>query len=136
MILLIIIITLSILDLFLTWGYINKYKKWQPNKDYDLMERNPLLIWLWKTFGFKAGMTIGSIIVLTLNILVVIYTHWIVSVFLIIILLIVLDTNLKNIEILNKLIKKYPKGHLPEKTFGKVQGNNQKGGIKNVKIKK
>jgi len=124
MILTIIIATLCILDLVLTFYYVYKYKKWQPNKPYNLIELNPLLVFLWNKFGLITGMIIGGLIILFLNIVVSIYSHWSIILILLLALCFVMYKHFKNIKLLNKLIKQYPTGYLPEEKFGEVIGNN------------
>lgn len=124
-IVLIVVLCLSAVDLALTYTYVKKYKKWQPHKPYRMMESNPLLVLCWDNLGLKSGGAIADIIILTINALIVIYLHWAVSIILFILLIITFMAHRKNFKLLNKLIKKYPSGHLPEKTFGKVEGNNK-----------
>ena len=123
-IILIVIMTLCILDLSMTYFYIYKYKKWQPNKPYKLIELNPILRISLETFGLHLGMFIASIIILALNYYVVKNTHWIFSVILFLILIFTMINHTRNITLLFRLIDKYPFGHLPVTIFGKVEENN------------
>lgn len=122
-IMLVLILTLSIIDLSLTYYYVNKYKEWQPNKEYKQIELNPLLVFLWTKLGLILGMIIGSIIILTLNYIIVKDAHWIFPILILGLLLFAMYNHAHNIALLNKLIEQYPTGHLPE-SFGVVQGNN------------
>ena len=121
----IILITLSVIDILITFYYVNKYKHWQPNKPYNLMEKNFLLVFLWNNIGLVLGTIVGAGIIWTLMFLIG-KQAWI---FLILILIIYLGYTIYNhfinINLLNKLIEKYPSGYLPEETFGKVEGNNE-----------
>ena len=120
----IILLLMSVIDLSATYFYIYKYKKWQPNKPYNLMERNPLLVFLLNNFGLHLGMFIGSVIILTLIYIVGKSANPIVVFLLFVFLCIALYNHYNNISLLFKLIEKYPTGHLPESLFGKVVGNN------------
>ena len=123
----IILITLSLTDLILTYYYVSKYKKWQPNKPYNLIEKNPLLVFLWNNFGLKIGMIIGSIIILSLIYLVCKSANPIILIILFFLLCWTIGINhIKNINLLKELIIKYPSGYLPKKIFGEVMGNNIK----------
>lgn len=120
----IFLMTVSLVDLGLTYYYVSKYKTWQPNKPYEKIELNPLLRFLWNTFGLHLGMFIGAVVILSLNYVVGRYAHWIVVLILIGFISLALFNHFKNINLLFKLINKYPTGHLPESVFGKVVGNN------------
>jgi len=122
----IILMTFSLVDLSATYYYVNKYLKWQPEKPYKLIENNPLLVFLWKTFGFHLGMFIGSTIILSSIYIISTRAHPIVVLLLTMLLTFALFNHYQNINLLNKLIEKYPTGHLPESTFGVVEGNNLK----------
>ena len=124
MIAVIVLLSLSFLDLMLTYYYINRYKSWQPNKPYNLMEKNPLLVFLWNNFGLHLGMFIGSVIILSLIYLVAKTAHPILVVLLGGFLIMAMFNHYNNIGLLGRLITKYPDGVLPEKVFGKVIGNN------------
>lgn len=123
-IIVIVIITLSLIDLVLTAYYINSYKKWQPNKPYRLMELNPLLVFLWDKMGFIIGMIVGSVIIISLNFIVAKYSNWIIALVLFGFLIFALINHIHNISLLNQLIEKYPTGILPKEIFGEVIGNN------------
>ena len=120
----IILLTLSFVDLSLTYYYVSKYKKWQPEKPYNLIENNPLLVFLWNMFGLHLGMFIGSIIILSLIYVIAKTAHPIVLGILGLVLCWTLFNHFTNINLLHKLIEKYPLGRLPEEVFGKVIGNN------------
>ncbi len=120
----IILMTMSCIDLIATYHYVYKYKQWQPGKPYNLIENNPLLVFLWNTFGLHLGMAIGSVVILSLIYVVSKSAHPIVIGILFLILTYALFNHYTNINLLGKLITKYPLGHLPEKVFGKVVGNN------------
>jgi hypothetical protein len=119
-----ILMTLSIIDLGLTGYYVYKYKTWQPEKPYNLIELNPLLHFLWNNLGFWVGHFVGSVIILTLIYLVGKSAHPIIVGLLGVFLLGAMFNHYTNINLLHKLIEKYPSGHLPRETFGKVIGNN------------
>ena len=123
-ILLIIVITLSVIDLSLTYYYVNTYKEWQPQKPYKMMERNPVLVFLWNTFGLHLGMFIGIAVIFALNYVIAKHAHWGIVLILILILSFTIINHAKNFGLLFKLIERYPAGHLPETIFGKVVGNN------------
>ncbi len=122
--LLIILMTLSVIDLGLTFYYINTYKNWQNSKPYNMIEMNPLLVFLWNNFGLKLGMFIGSVIILSLVYIVGKTAHPLVSFLLLAVLTWTMFNHTKNIGLLTKLIELYPSGSLPEKVFGKVIGSN------------
>jgi len=124
LILIILIMSLSIVDLVLTGYYINKYKRWQPEKPYKLMELNPVLVFLWTKLGFWIGMFVGSVFILTLNFIVAKYAHWSVAVLVLGVLIFTLFNHVANLTLLFKLIAKYPSGYLPASIFGFVEGNN------------
>jgi len=123
-IIIIILMSMSIIDLSLTFYYVKKYKWWQPNKPFNLIENNPLLVFLWNNLGLHLGMIVGSVIILTLIYLVGKSAHPIVILILFLFLCFALFNHNKNINLLHELIKLYPSGHLPVETFGKVIGNN------------
>ena len=120
----VILLTLSVIDLGATYYYVNKYKKWQPEKPYNLIEKNPLLVFLWNNLGINIGTVVGAIIIWSLIYIVGKSAHPIFIVLLGIFLVYTLFNHYTNIGLLHKLIIKYPLGHLPEKVFGVVQGNN------------
>ena len=120
----IVMLSLSFLDLVLTYYYINRYKDWQPNKPYNLMEKNPLLVFLWNNFGLHLGMVIGSVIILSLIYLIAKTAHPVIVVLLGGFLIMAMFNHYNNIGLLGRLITKHPDGVLPEKVFGKVIGNN------------
>jgi hypothetical protein len=130
-----VIMFVSATDLLATYYYIYTYKKWQPNKPYELMELNPLLRYLWKNFGLHIGMFIGTVIILSLNYVVCKHAHWGIVVLLGCLLGLAMFNHFKNINLLHKLIQQYPTGHLPEAIFGKVVGNNPFESNKNTLIK-
>lgn len=113
-----------VIDLLATYYYVYTYKKWQPDKPYELIELNPLLRIFWEKLGFHLGMFVGSVLILTLNYIICKEAHWIVIVLLFILLSFAMINHVKNIGLLTQLINKYPTGHLPTKVFGNVTGNN------------
>ena len=124
LIIIIVVMGLCIADLLLTAFYVYRYKQWQPNKPYKLIELNPILVFLWNNLGFTMGMIVGSIILLTLNFIIAKNAYWMIPLVLIGFLVFTLFNHAKNISLLFQLIEKYPLGHLPEKIFGSVVGNN------------
>lgn len=120
----IVLLTLSVIDLGLTYYYINKYKKWQSNKPYNMIELNPLLVVLWNNLGLLIGTILGGIVILTLIYIVAKTAHFVIVILLGLFLLFALFNHYTNINLLHQLIEKYPLGHLPEQVFGKVVGNN------------
>lgn len=121
----ILLLSLSVLDLVLTYHYVYKYKEWQPNKPYNLIENNPLLVFLWNTFGLHLGTIIGAVIIWSLIYIVAKTAHPIVVVILGLFLLYALFNHYTNINLLTKLIQFYPEGKLPIDVFGDVVGNNK-----------
>lgn len=119
-----VLIILSFIDLGLTYYYVHKYKQWQPNKPYNLIERNPLLTFLWNKIGLFLGTLIGGTIIFALVYIIGKEAHWIVVSLLFILLIFTMYNHYININLLHNLIDKYPTGYLPEGTFGKVEGNN------------
>ena len=118
--------TLSILDLGLTYYYVHTYKKWQPEKPYNLIELNPLLRFLWTNFGLTLGMIIGSVLILSIMYLIGKSAHWIIVGILLIVLIFEMINHANNIQLLWKLMAKYPSGYLDPSIFGVVIGNNAK----------
>jgi uncharacterized protein YacL len=125
MIAVIVMLSLSFLDLALTYHYVNKYRNWQSEKPFNLMENNPLLVFLWNTFGLHLGMLIGSVIILSLIYIIAKTAHPIVIGIVFLMLCYALFNHFNNITLLGRLITKYPSGVLPEAIFGKVIGNNK-----------
>ena len=125
LILIITLICLSILDLTLTYYYIDKYKKWQKDKPYNLIESNPLLVFLFNKFGLILGMIIGSIIILTLIYFISSELFILFPILLLLVEIWKLWNHYNNITLLDKLILKYPLGYIPESIFGIVIGNNK-----------
>ena len=123
---LVLLLTLSVLDLVFTFFYVTVYKHWQPFKPYNLIELNPLLVFLWNKFGLYLGMLIGSVIILSLMYLIGKEAHWIIIVILLIVLCFEMFNHWNNIHLLWKLMEQYPSGFLPESIFGIVVGNNPK----------
>lgn len=122
--LLILALSLAILDLFLTYIYVKRYKKWQPKKPYNLIEMNPLLVFLWNRLGLNLGTIIGSVIIISIIYFIAVYIHIALVILLLLTQLFALVNHNKNINLLDKLIKKYPDGKIPKETFGKVEGSN------------
>ncbi len=109
----IILVSLSAVDLGLTTYYVDKYKGWQPEKPFNLIELNPLLVFLWNKMGFWLGMFVGSVIILSLVYIVAKSAHWIVVLLLFLFLLYALFNHFININLLHNLIEKYSSGSLP-----------------------
>lgn len=122
----IILMTMSVVDLALTYHYVSKYKEWQPEKPYNTIENNPLLVFLWNMLGLKLGTFVGSVIILTLIYIIGKTAHPIVIGVLFLFLAYALHNHYININLIGSLIEKYPSGHLPVETFGEVIGNNPK----------
>jgi len=122
----IILMILSLTDLILTGYYVHKYRSWQKEKPYKLIELNPLLVFLWTNLGFWLGHIVGSILILSLIYIVGKSAHWIVVLILGLFLLYALQNHFTNINLLHRLIEMYASGHLPRETFGEVIGNNLK----------
>lgn len=123
---LVLILLMGIADLSLTYYYVQKYKTWQPEKPYKMIELNPLLVFLWNKMGLLVGMIVGSIIILALQFIVVKEAHWVIVLILFGFLIFAIHNHTNNISLLHKLIEQYPTGHLPVETFGAVEGNNLK----------
>ncbi|GBE19388.1 hypothetical protein BMS3Abin17_00111 [archaeon BMS3Abin17] len=121
-----LLLAFSMCDLLLTFYYVHQYKKWQSDKPYNLIENNPLLVFLWNTFGLKLGMFIGSVMILSLMYIIGRSAHPIVVGIVFLVLCYALFNHHQNINLLVKLMQQYPDGHLPVKTFGNVVGNNIK----------
>jgi len=122
----IILLVLSILDLCLTFYYVSKYKKWQPDKPFNLIENNPLLVFLWNQLGLVFGSIVGAVIIWSLIYIVAKSAHPIVIGIVFLLLIYTMFNHFTNINLLHKLIEQYPSGHLPIETFGEVVGNNIK----------
>jgi len=120
------ILILGVVDLGATFYYVKKYRSWQESKPYNLIELNPLLVFLWNNMGLVIGMIVGSVIILTLQFIVAKSAHWAIVVILFLFLLWASYNHFTNINLLDQLITKYPSGHLPVETFGNVIGSNPK----------
>ena len=122
----IILMTMSVIDLALTYRYVSEYKEWQPEKPYNLIENNPLLVFLWSMLGLKIGTFVGSVIIISLIYIVGKTAHPIVVGLLFVFLTYAIHNHYININLIGDLITKYPSGHLPIEKFGEVIGNNTK----------
>ena len=122
--LLIIMMTLSVVDLLATFVYVYQYRHWQPNKPLNLIENNPLLVFLWNRLGFYYGSFVGFVVITSLVYIVGKYAHWSIALVLLLVLCFTIYNHAHNFTLLHKLIEQYPTGRLPEKVFGKVIGNN------------
>ena len=120
----IIILALCVIDLMATFYYVHTYKDWQPNKPYNLIELNPLLVFLWNKMGLILGGLVGAVALLTLNYIIAKEAHWIIVVILFLVLSFAMYNHFSNINLLHALIEKYPSGSLPVEVFGKVVGSN------------
>lgn len=67
----IILITLSLLDLGATYLYLNSFHKKFPLLDYKTLEANPVFRLAMSHFGLTKGMLIGGIIVFAILLLIV-----------------------------------------------------------------
>ena len=123
-IILAILMIMSTIDLVATYLYVNRYREWQPNKPYNMIEKNPLLVFLWNNFGLEIGMIIGAVIIWALIFLIGKSAHPIIIGILFLTLSYAIYNHYINTNLLNKLIQQYPTGHLPKETFGEVVGNN------------
>ena len=108
----VILLAMSLIDLGTTFYYVNTYKAWQPEKSFNLIEQNPLLVFLWNNLGFIVGMLVGSIIILTLIFLVAKSAHYAVVGLLFLFLCYALINHYFHITMLQDLITKYPLGHI------------------------
>ena len=122
--LLIGMLVLSIIDLGATFYYVKTYKNWQPDKPYNQIELNPLLVFLWNKIGLILGMLVGSVIILTLIYIVGKEAHWAIAVIIFVVLSLFIYNHYNHIGLLHRLMEMYPSGHLPVETFGEVVGNN------------
>ena len=113
-IVIIILLGMSCIDLISTYVYVRNYKQWQPEKPYNVIENNPLLVFLWNIFGLILGTIIGSVIILSLIYIVAKSAHPIVVGILFLFLCYALFNHYTNISLLKNLIIKYPSGHLPK----------------------
>ena len=121
----VILMSLSIIDLGLTYYYVHQYKQWQPDKPYNLIENNPLLVFLWNIFGLTLGTIIGAVVIWSLIYIIARSAHPIVIGILFLLLCYAFLSHWININLINKLILKYPSGYLPKEVFGEVVGNNK-----------
>jgi len=74
----IIIIFLSIVDLSLTHKYLKTFKNMFPDKDYTLLEANPIIKLALRKFGFPKGMyvSIPFLFILLIIAICIISTEW------------------------------------------------------------
>ncbi len=108
----IILVSLSIIDLGLTAYYVSEYRSWQPETPYNLIEHNPLLVFLWNKMGFWLGMFVGSVIILSLIYIITKHAHWIVVYLLLLLLIYTLFNNFTSMGELHNSIEKYPDGKI------------------------
>lgn len=108
----IIILILGIVDLLLTFYYVSSYHTWQPDKTFEEMETNPLLLLLWNNLGLSIGMFIGMLIILPLQYFIAKKLYWMIVLVLFLALAFALWNNLNNINMLHELIKLYPSGSI------------------------
>ncbi len=66
-----IILLLSMLDLFLSYKYLKQFIKLFPDKDYILLEANPIIKLCLKKFKFPKGMFIAIPLVIALWIFII-----------------------------------------------------------------
>lgn len=109
---LITILILSLIDLGLTYNYINEYSNWQINKPFNEMEQNILLVYLWNVFGLKLGMVIGALIIWSLLILISRSASWIILISLLAVFIFGIVINIMHTIQLYDLIKLYPLGYI------------------------
>lgn len=53
-------------DMVLTYLFIRKYRSLNPNRDWAIIEQNPIVRYCFRNFGLNAGMIVGALSVLIL----------------------------------------------------------------------
>lgn len=103
-----ILIGLSIFDLSTTYIYLNNYHNWQPERQFNQMESNPLLLFLFNLFDLELGLLLGTIIIWSLMYIIAFKIKGyfgLVTIFLLTMALTLgIINNLIHINMLNKLI--------------------------------
>lgn len=122
----VILMSLALIDLSATYFYVSKYKQWQPEKPFYLIENSPISVFLWNMFGLHIGTFIWAVIFLSLIFIVGKSAHPIVILFLFLFISYALHNHYTNINLISELINKYPSGYLPTEVFGEVVGSNPK----------
>ena len=110
----IIILILSVIDLSLTYKYLKTFKDMFPEKDYTLLEANPIIKLCLKKFGFPTGMFISApiIFILLFIAIVIISTEWhYFAMGLFVMMIIYHFCNLNQLKALKKQIKEQVEKH-------------------------
>lgn len=107
----ILILLLGFIDMATTYYFVDTYSNWQPDRPFEDMEVNPILLYLWNNLGFEFGMAIGFIILMSLNYIVARYAWIGVVLLFVVVLTFTLYNNITNINTLHELIKLYPTGY-------------------------
>lgn len=94
------------LDLLLTGYYVYSYKKYAPAREYNKMERNPMLVFLFNHFGILIGLCIGSIIIFLIWHILISYITIYISFLMMPLYFRAIINHAKNIRMLNNLIEK------------------------------
>lgn len=105
-----IMVLLSFIDLSLTYFYIKTYSNWIPERLFSEMEQNPLLLFLWNTFGLELGMLFGALIIFSLIYLIGKKANLIIVITVIGVIVFAIFINIQHIIMLLDLIKLYPTG--------------------------
>ena len=69
------VLGLFFIDMLFSYFYIKRFRERHPDKDWSVVEANPLLRYNIKTFGLEKGMIIGSIMLLTILGIILVYAN-------------------------------------------------------------
>lgn len=103
-----LLLILSVIDITLTFVYLNQYHNWQPDKAFNQMESNPLLLFLINILGLNFGLVIGSIIIWSLLVLIGKKGAWYVVVPVAFVLIFASIITLIHLNMLHELMDKFP----------------------------
>jgi len=107
-----IFVFLFLLDMMSTFYYVSNYSEWQPEKPYNLMEKNPMLVFLWNLLGLPIGTIVGGAIILSLLYLIAFKSSggcgWVTIGGIVCLFIFAIINNIINTNLLIKLREIYP----------------------------
>lgn len=110
-----LVLVLCAMDLGLTALYLNKYKKYQPEMPIERIEANIIIRKTTKNFNLNFALIISSLLIFCIVWGIVSISHWALCIFYLIIYGAAIHNHIKNIKILKRLMKKFPKGFIEKK---------------------
>lgn len=60
------VVGLFLVDMIFSYDYIKKFRARHPDKDWSVVERNPIIRGMIKSFGLESGIIVGAIIILVI----------------------------------------------------------------------